>query len=1229
MTMPIRGRARWGALTLAVALLLSPAANAQNAYITNSGDGTVSVIDTATNKVTATIPVGTSPYGVAVTPDGTKVYVANGSDSTVSVIATASNTVIATIPGVFFPSGLAITADGTKAYVATNSTVSVIDTAINKVVGTPIPVGASSNGVAVTPDGTKVYLSHSAVDTVSVIATASNTVVATIPVGMIPQGVAVTQDGANVYVANSNSHTVSVIDTSTNTVKSTIDLGPYPYGVAIAPDGTKVYVTSVAGVASSKGAVKVIDTATNTVTTSILLVDSSGPCGVAVTPDGTKVYAANCLNGTVSVIDTATNTVTTSIPVGSFPYALGKFIGGPSSGSPPVAVPETATTTANTPVAIDLTAGASGNPTSAALVGTPAGGTVTGFPATTVTFTPTTDFSGVASFQFTLTNAFGTSNTATATITVAKGSPPVAVPEAASTSAGTPVTIDLSKGASGNPTSAAIVSGPTHGVLKFISNTMVRYKLTACFLGPDSFTFTLANAYGTSNVATATITITAVSAPTIAVHLVDPFLLGANLSNIDLTPLYHAQNWTVVQANGLMADNTSAAIAVIQTNDCANNVNLTTTNGTTLLPYSPNFLTTAPAAGTPSLPIAVGTLDRIGAFFYGAALVQAPNRRAAPSFTAPIVVTAQQGSQSVNAQASLVPPPVVLVHGLWGDRDDLGGDGKLAPYLRALSPWKENSKLWGFDFVQVPCYSKYLRFDAPTDPLPIADCEQTSKDALASTIYPLFTNLKNNHIVGYRVDVVAHSMGGLAARNYALQSFYRSLRNRGKGQFHEIITLDTPELGSKLAHFLDKHSSCTRQVSDPLNLNYIVWAFFCHSVSPSTTVTQCFENSGHPLAAHGYDLTSGAVYSLYPNGPALQNPKLPPPNIPSGDWRAMGSDAPDNSELEYVLNNLISAIYPSSCAPGTTPTIDGILGVPFNDAIVTLPSQLDGIEADHAHNFQGLSHIGLGLPAILAPGLSDANVLKCTDVNQLAACWLSRSGDSACLAGVPDIPACITAVSASKTASANKNAVPMPHIATAHPHSVDRLTLSVPAGLELGTPFDLAVNTGSGGLPELHVVQSSETGTQKEVPAAISRVEGQTVYLSVTPEFFGATRFQVSAAYRDGGVAFKEVAANVNLPSRPPAQFHADTFAVTAIRFDLDNPSLRLQPWAIYANIPERVYLDARYVSYSIASGVGPPVVSLDPNGVVHGLRTGTATIIGRFGSLTDQVQVNVEAEQR
>ena len=61
------------------------------AYITNFGDNTVFVIDTATNTVKVDrVPVGAGPIGVAVTPNGTKVYVVNYSNNSVSVIDTAT-----------------------------------------------------------------------------------------------------------------------------------------------------------------------------------------------------------------------------------------------------------------------------------------------------------------------------------------------------------------------------------------------------------------------------------------------------------------------------------------------------------------------------------------------------------------------------------------------------------------------------------------------------------------------------------------------------------------------------------------------------------------------------------------------------------------------------------------------------------------------------------------------------------------------------------------------------------------------------------------------------------------------------------------------------------------------------------------------------------------------------------------------------------------------------------
>ena len=67
------------------------------AYIANSGDNTVSVIDIATNQIVATVAVGSSPVAIAANPDGKSVYVANPLTNTVSVIDTATRTVVALV----------------------------------------------------------------------------------------------------------------------------------------------------------------------------------------------------------------------------------------------------------------------------------------------------------------------------------------------------------------------------------------------------------------------------------------------------------------------------------------------------------------------------------------------------------------------------------------------------------------------------------------------------------------------------------------------------------------------------------------------------------------------------------------------------------------------------------------------------------------------------------------------------------------------------------------------------------------------------------------------------------------------------------------------------------------------------------------------------------------------------------------------------------------------------
>jgi YVTN family beta-propeller protein len=345
---------------VAASLLGSAQSFAQNAYITNSGDNTVSVIDTTTDTVTATIPVGNSPYGVAVTPDGNRVYITNEGDNTVSVIDTTTNTVTATIPVGGLPEGVAVSPDGSRVYTSggvistlREYSVSVINTATNTVIATiPIPYGVGvypPNSLSVAPDGSKVYITT--LSGGAVINTATNTVIATFMAGENPADVVVTPDGSKLYALSDRCEVgcgIYVINTATNTTITTIyDLfGPEvfygPRTVSVSPNSSKVYVAANCLFITNCGPniVAVIDTATNTVIATIPVGISSFPVGgVSVTPDGSKVYAANFADNSVSVIDTATNTVTASISVGSNPVAFGVFI--------PIPVPQSAPAAGN------------------------------------------------------------------------------------------------------------------------------------------------------------------------------------------------------------------------------------------------------------------------------------------------------------------------------------------------------------------------------------------------------------------------------------------------------------------------------------------------------------------------------------------------------------------------------------------------------------------------------------------------------------------------------------------------------------------------------------------------------------------------------------------------------------------------------------------------------------------------------------------------------------------
>ncbi len=179
------------------------------------------------------------------------------------------------------------------------------------------------------------------------------------------------------------------------------------------------------------------------------------------------------------------------------------------------------------------------------------------------------------------------------------------------------------------------------------------------------------------------------AASNINLYPVDPYLLGQfgdgnKLGNLNLSTLYQKRNWYAVRAEGLVADSTSAAIAVVETNNGTADLTLTANDGAVLLPYEANFLTQAPAAGTATLTIPAASLVKVGSLYFAAVLVQAPPTTTPQSFTALVTITAQQAWRPEAGDDGA--QPAAGRAGAWavGRRDEPQGSERLSARHGAL-----------------------------------------------------------------------------------------------------------------------------------------------------------------------------------------------------------------------------------------------------------------------------------------------------------------------------------------------------------------------------------------------------------------------------------------------------------------------------------------------------------------------------------------------------------------
>jgi len=138
------------------------------------------------------IPVGKRPEAIDLSPDGKEVWTAHSQDGGVSVIDTDTKKVVATIPALTKHSNrLKFTPDGKLVLISDpeSSQVLVMDVKTRKLVQ-KIQVGEVPLGIQIAPDGQRAYVACAQAGQVAIIDLAKLTQIGTIDVGPGPDGMA-------------------------------------------------------------------------------------------------------------------------------------------------------------------------------------------------------------------------------------------------------------------------------------------------------------------------------------------------------------------------------------------------------------------------------------------------------------------------------------------------------------------------------------------------------------------------------------------------------------------------------------------------------------------------------------------------------------------------------------------------------------------------------------------------------------------------------------------------------------------------------------------------------------------------------------------------------------------------------------------------------------------------------------------------------------------------------
>ena len=297
---------------------------------------TLAIVDPATLKIIARIPVGDDPHEVVASSDGKTAYVCiygGGSLHEINIIDLVAQKPLGNIDtrplfgphDITFVNGKAwFTAEGSKS-------VGRYDPATGKLDWSMGTGQDRTHMIYVTADGKKIYTTNVSSGTVSILVDTliqpgrmappnakprEDWIQTVVPTARGSEGFDVSPDASELWTASSEDGTISIIDPRAKKLTAKIDakvLGANR--LKFTPDGRLVFISSL-----QTGDLTIYDARSHKEVKRLKI--GHGAAGILMDPEGSRVFVACSADNYVAVIDLKTLEVTTHIDVGGVPDGL-------------------------------------------------------------------------------------------------------------------------------------------------------------------------------------------------------------------------------------------------------------------------------------------------------------------------------------------------------------------------------------------------------------------------------------------------------------------------------------------------------------------------------------------------------------------------------------------------------------------------------------------------------------------------------------------------------------------------------------------------------------------------------------------------------------------------------------------------------------------------------------------------------------------------------------------